>query len=66
MEKCFQYKIVSVLSQSSYEQKMREKDFQMSVLHWSFSTRKLAGKAEKRIEMWNLCEALIHRVVELN
>ena len=33
MEKCFQYKIVSVWSQSSYEQKMREKDLQISFLH---------------------------------
>ena len=41
MEKCFQYKIVSVLSQSSYEQKMREKDLQISFWHWSFSTWKL-------------------------
>ena len=36
MEKCFQYKIVSVLSQFSYDQKMREKDLQISFLQFEF------------------------------
>ena len=39
MEKCFQYKIVSVLSQSSYNPKMREKDLQISFLQFEVSAQ---------------------------
>ena len=53
MEKCFQFKIVSVWSQSSYEQKMRGKDLQISFLH-EVSAKENLCKAEKHIEIFEI------------
>ena len=50
MEKCSQYTIVSFLSQSSYEQKIREKDLQISS-YIEVSAQESLCKAEKRIEI---------------
>ena len=50
MEKCFQYTIVSDLSQSSYEQKIREKDLQISS-YIEVSAQETLCKAEKCIEI---------------
>ena len=50
MEKCLQYTVVSVLSQSSYQQKIREKDLQISS-YIEVSAQESLCKAEKHIEI---------------